>query len=116
MEACPIWTPCWLGMVHRPRIERQARYRFRHLRCAHQRDEAIAETIALAWLWFVRLARRGKDAASFISTLAALAARAVMSGRRLCGQQGSRDALSSLAQRRHSFFVHALSADHHDHP
>jgi hypothetical protein len=62
----------------------------------------------LAWLWFVRLAGRGKDVTGFVSALAAFAARAAGSGRRVCGQERSRDVLSPSAQRRHSFRVSAL--------
>jgi hypothetical protein len=31
-----------------PRIETHARIYFRHLKCPHQRDEALAESFALA--------------------------------------------------------------------
>jgi hypothetical protein len=90
-----------------PRIELHARVYFRFL--PHDRkEEAVAETVALAWRWFVRLAERGKDAALFGSALASYAARAVLSGRRLCGQLPARDVLSEVAQRRHGFSVQAL--------
>jgi hypothetical protein len=90
-----------------PRVELHARIYFRFL--PHDRkEEAVAETIALAWRWFVRLAERGKDAAQFVSALASYAARAVLSGRRLCGQLPGKDVLSELAQRRHGFTVQAL--------
>ena len=46
----------------------------------------MAETIALSWKWFVRLAERGKDVGQFVTVLAAFAARAVKSGRRPVGQ------------------------------
>jgi hypothetical protein len=91
-----------------PRIERHARFSFRHLRCPHQREEALAECLALAWWWYVRLARRGKNPEAFITILADFAARAVSSGRRLCGQQKANDVLSPVAQRRHGFTVQRL--------
>jgi hypothetical protein len=91
-----------------PRIETHARIYFRHLKCPHQRDEALAECLALAWWWFVRLVRRGKNPESFISVLANFAAAAVSSGRRLCGQQKANDVLSPVAQRRHGFTVQRL--------
>ena len=56
----------------------------------------------------MRLARRGRDAADFASALAAYAARAVKSGRRLCGQEPAGDVLSPLAQQRRNFSVSAL--------
>jgi hypothetical protein len=91
-----------------PRIESHARIYFRGLRCAHAREEAVAETVALAWQWFRRLVERGKDAAMFVGGFAFLAALTVKSGRRLCGQEPARDVLSPLAQRRHSFTVAKL--------
>jgi hypothetical protein len=93
-----------------PRIERHARIYFRHLKCPHQREEAVAECLALAWWWFVRLVRQGKNPEAFIAVLADFAARAVSSGRRLCGQQKANDVLSPVAQRRHGFTVQRLHA------
>jgi hypothetical protein len=90
-----------------PRIVTHGRVYFRHLRSADQ-EEAIQETVALCWKWFVRLAGRGKDATRFPSALASYAARAVRSGRRVCGQERRRDALSPSAQRRHGFLVSTL--------
>jgi hypothetical protein len=91
-----------------PRIERHARIYFRHLKCPHRRDEALAECLALAWWWFVRLVQRGKVPEAFITVLADFAARAVSSGRRLCGQEKVNEVLSSVAQRRHGFTVQRL--------
>jgi len=42
-----------------PRIETHARIYFRQVRSADEKAERIAEAIALAWKWFVRLAQRG---------------------------------------------------------
>ncbi len=91
-----------------PRILLHGRVAFRHLRCPHQKEEALGEMVALSWWWFVRLERRGKDAARFPSTLASFAARAVNSGRRLTGQEKAKDVLSPSAQRRHGFHVQSL--------
>src|SRR5205807_9550511 len=92
-----------------PRIERHGRIFFRHVACPQKRQDAVQEMVALSWLWFVRLALQGKDAAQFPSALARFAARAVHSGRRLCGQEKSKDVLSSVAQRRHRFVVETLA-------
>jgi hypothetical protein len=92
-----------------PRVETHARIYFRHLRCPGRRDDAVAETVAVAWKWFVRAAGRGKDVREFPSALATLAARHVRCGRRLCGQEKAKDAMSPLAQRRHGFGVEALA-------
>jgi hypothetical protein len=94
-------------LVLLPRIELHARIYYRFLKSDHK-EEAVAETVALAWHWFLRLTARGKDATQFVSALASYAARAVLSGRRLCGQLPASDVLSEVAQRRHGFTVQAL--------
>jgi hypothetical protein len=91
-----------------PRIERHAEIAFRHLHCPHRRADAVAEAVALAWKWFLRLLARGKQAASFVSVLAQYAVRHVRSGRNLCGQERGRDALSPSAQARRGFTVSPL--------
>ena len=98
----------FLGML--PRIETHARIFFRGLRCPNKKEDAIQETVAICWKWFVGLAERGKDASRFVSTLASLAARHVKNGRRLCGQEKSKDVLSPLAQTRRGFAVGSLPA------
>jgi hypothetical protein len=91
-----------------PRITEHGKVYFRHLKCPHAREEALAEMRALSWSWFVRLAERGKDATRFVSALATFAARAVRSGRKVCGQDSAKDVLSPRAQQRHGFVVCAL--------
>jgi hypothetical protein len=90
-----------------PRIELHGRVYFRH-KDADAREELTAEMIGLCWKWFVRLIERGKDPTAFVSALATFAARAVNSGRRVCGQERSKDVLSPAAQRRHGFVVERL--------
>jgi hypothetical protein len=91
-----------------PAIERHGKVYFRHLKCWHRLQEALAEMVALAWKWFLRLVHKGKDAADFPTVIAVYAARAVRSGRRLCGQERSKDALSTVAQQRRHFTVQTL--------
>ncbi len=91
-----------------PAVERHARVYFRGLRCPHRKEEAIAEAVALAWRWCVRLAQRGKDPSAFPSAIAGFAARAVRSGRRICGQEKAKDVLSPRAQQMHNFTVTKL--------
>ena len=93
-----------------PRILVHGQVAFRGLRCPDRKEEALAELTALSWLWFVRLAAQGRDATQFASALAAFAARAVRSGRRLTGQEKSRDVLSPVARHRHGFAVEPLPA------
>jgi hypothetical protein len=91
-----------------PRIERYARFHSQAIRCAVKKADFVAEAVAVCWRWFVRLAERGKDGATFVSAMASLAARHVKAGRGLCGQERGRDVLSYAAQRRHGFRVKAL--------
>lgn len=91
-----------------PRIELHAQIFFRHVKCPNKKSDCIAEVIAIAWKWFRRLAEKGKDATQFVSALARLAARAVNSGRRLCGQSKAKDVLNEQTQQRCSFTVSSL--------
>ena len=108
-NCCPPSFPrlqaAFLSVV--PRIEVHGRVCFR-TKSWLDREEAIAEMVALCWKWFVRLAERGKDATRFPSVLATFAARAVYSGRRLAGACRAKDVLSPVAQRRHGFAVARL--------
>lgn len=90
-----------------PKIELHGRIFFRHLP-GHRKEEAIQEMHALAWKWFVRLARRGKDAAEFLTTFNTFLARAVNSGRRLSGAEKAKDVMCRQTQRRHGFTVESL--------
>jgi hypothetical protein len=91
-----------------PWIQEHGRIQFRYLCCPHRKEEMIQEMVALAWRWYLRLAERGKDATRFPSALAAFAARAVRSGRRLVSQEKPKDVLSHRAQQRHGFVVGKL--------
>jgi DNA-directed RNA polymerase specialized sigma24 family protein len=91
-----------------PRIERHARFCFRQLGCPQGRDDAVAETVPLAWQSYLRLVERGKDPADFASTFADYAARAVRRGRRVCGQEAGQEVLSPRAQALHGFAVRRL--------
>jgi hypothetical protein len=91
-----------------PRIESQARIYFRDVKCVVRKADCIAEAVAIAWKWFGRLAKKGKDASKFVCALATLAARAVRNGRRLGAGERANDVMSSVAQRRHGFVVQSL--------
>lgn len=91
-----------------PRIQTHAQIRFHHLRCPGRRDDAVAEVIAVAWKWFLRLDEQGNDVTEFVTTLADYAVRHVRSGRRLCGQEKIKDVLSPRAQRLKNFRVAEL--------
>jgi hypothetical protein len=91
-----------------PVILRHARVYFRAIKCYHTKEDRIAEVRALCWNWFKRLTELGKDACELPTRLADFAARAVKSGRRVCGQLKTKDVLSELAQQRHGFYVGKL--------
>src|SRR5205814_2672876 len=91
-----------------PRLELHGHIFFRHLKCPHRRADAIQEMVALAWKWYVRLAQRGKDVSDFVAAFVSYAAVAVKSGRRLCGQEKSKDVLSPVAQGWQGFCVERL--------
>lgn len=94
-----------------PRIEAHAQIYFRHTRCAADRADNIAETIALAWQWFIQLDQRGKDAADFVTTFAVFAVRAVRCGRRVAEMTKAKDVMNRQTQQRHDYVVGSLS-DH----
>jgi hypothetical protein len=91
-----------------PRIEAHANIFFRDIRCPGKRADCIAETVALAWKWFLMLEARGKDATQFVSAIATFAVRAVKCGRRVAGMEKSKDAMNPLGQQRHGFLVEPL--------
>src|SRR5262249_41900883 len=51
-------------------VEGHGRVVFRHLKCATRKEDAIAEMVALAWRWHLRLAEKGKDGTRYPSALA----------------------------------------------
>ena len=91
-----------------PKIQTHATICFRHVRCPDKKADKIAETVALAWKWYLRLHERGKNIDEFRMVFVFLVAKAVKSGRRLTGMEKPKDVLSERAQRRHGFKVESL--------
>jgi hypothetical protein len=91
-----------------PRIRTHAKIAFRHVRCPDARDDKVAETVAMAWMWFARLDARGKDPGRFPMAIARFAVQAVNCGRRLCGQERTGDVLSALSPQRYGFAVESM--------
>ena len=91
-----------------PRIETHAQVCFHGVRCHHRKEEFTAEMVALAWRWFLRLIEKGKDPLAFPTALATYAAKAVKSGRRLAGQERSKEVLSPVARHKHGVKVEPL--------
>ena len=48
-----------------PKLQTHAHIYFRHVKCADKRADKVAETLALAWKWYVRLQQRGQDVSRF---------------------------------------------------
>ena len=91
-----------------PRLMSRAAVCLRDVRCPTERDELLAELLALGWSGFPQLKQLGKEPEHFPTVLARFAGRAVRSGRRLCGRLKAKDVLSPVAQRRHGFVVQPL--------
>jgi hypothetical protein len=91
-----------------PKIETHAQVYFRGIKCPVKKEDKIQECVALAWKWFLSLSARGKDVFAFPMAFAALVARAVKCGRKLCGQERAKDVLSPIAQQRYCFQVEVL--------
>jgi hypothetical protein len=90
-----------------PKIQAQARFAFRQLRC-ELREELIAETVAIAFRSWMLLVRRGKAARAFATPLGRYAIRRVQEGRNLAGRASRSDVLSPQAQRRYGIQVQRL--------
>lgn len=93
-----------------PKITRYFASVFRFVRCEATRNDYIAEGVALCWKWFIRMKQQGKEPADFVTTMARYAARAVRSGRTVCGQQKSKDVLSLTAKIRYGIGVVQFAA------
>jgi hypothetical protein len=91
-----------------PKLRTHALIYFRDVACPDTRADKVAETVALAWAWYRRLHKRGKDVARFPMAFVFLVARAVKCGRRLCGQEKRNDVLSLAAQQCRGFRVQSL--------
>jgi hypothetical protein len=93
-----------------PRIQIHAEIYFSHIKCPQKRADAIQETVASAWKWFLRLIEQGKDVNEFPTTFITLVARGVKHGRRLAGMAKSKDVMNPLAQQMFGFIVELLPA------
>ena len=69
-----------------PRIRAHARYALRRAPAA-DRDDLVAEVLALSWKHFADLSRRGRRPEEFVTTLALRCSQAVRGGRRVTGSE-----------------------------
>jgi hypothetical protein len=96
-----------------PRVEVHAGVVFRRIRCGQARQDAVAETVALAFKFFLAALARGKDPLAFPSAIATFAARQVRCGRRLCGTRTG-DVGSVAAAIRHGVWADNVLDGHQD--
>jgi hypothetical protein len=89
-----------------PHLRACARFRFRHL-TPIDREEAIADAVAYAFVSFLRLSRRGKDPTAFPTAFAHFVARAVANGRRVVRRLSVRD-LTAVRPRGERVRLHRL--------
>lgn len=94
-----------------PAVETVARIRFRSLPACEQ-EEGLAEAVASAMIFFVRLLRRGKNPARFAARLAKVAVLRVLAGRLTGTSDNSLDVLSRYGRQRRGFKVESLDARH----
>jgi len=105
-RCAPLSDDDFLALL--PRIETHARVVFRGLP-AVDREEAIAEAVAAAYVAYRRLRDRGIDPVrEFPSMMASYAVLQVKDGRHVGSKASSKDVLSPRAQRRHGFQVQSL--------
>jgi hypothetical protein len=97
-------------LVLLPRVETHARIYFRGIACKDKRADRVAETVGLAWRWYVRLQERGKDPQEFPQAFACLVARAVKCGRRVAGTEKATDVMNERCQQQYGFKVESLAA------
>ncbi len=93
-----------------PVVERRARFAFRHLPVV-DREEAMAEAVAAAFVSFVSLKARGKLPCSFPGALAVFAVMHVRSGRHVGGGCSSAEVSSFHVQRRCGFQLHLIASN-----
>jgi hypothetical protein len=91
----------------KPIVERHASFVFRRFP-ATEKDEAIAEAIAVAFKSFVRLVRRGKNPIQFPTVLAQRAAHHVLDGRRIGSRCHNRDVFALAKKSRHDCRLRSL--------
>ena len=99
----PNWQEKFVAML--PAIQEHAAYRFRH-RLPEEREDLVAETVAVACVMFARLVERGK--LGYATPLAVYACRQVAVGRRLGSPLNVNDVTSTYCRRRKGVYVQRL--------
>ncbi|MBI3675183.1 MAG: hypothetical protein HY243_01015 [Proteobacteria bacterium] len=90
-----------------PKVKTHARFGFRSLpHC--EREEAEADAVAVAMVFFVRLVNRGKNASELAPRIAQIAVLRVKAGRIIGTGERRNDVLSRVARHRRGFQVESL--------
>ncbi|MBI3864907.1 MAG: helix-turn-helix domain-containing protein [Planctomycetia bacterium] len=104
----PAWQQDFLAHLL-PRVKTHARFGFRSLpRC--EREEAEADAVAVAMVFFVRLVNRGKNASDLAPRIAQIAVLRVKAGRIIGTGERRNDVLSRVARQRRGFQVESLDS------
>ena len=106
LAATGQWQTDFLAVL--PAVRTHAQVCFRKLP-RNDREEAVAEATACAFVSYCSLARRNRLNGVYPSTLATYAAHRVRNDRHVGGSQSSTDVLSPLAGRRRGFVVGSLT-------
>ena len=96
-----VWQTGFLAVL--PSVRTHAQIQFRQWP-RERREDAVQEAVASACASYHRLAVAGRRHVAHPGTLASFAVKHVRGGRHVGGSQdGARDAMSAVAQRRHRF-------------
>lgn len=91
-----------------PSIQRIARTHFRHLD-PDRRDEAVQNTLALCWKFYVALFHQGRANQGILKSILWYAIKQTKSGRSVQGKARSKDALDYRDRGRVSFEIYDLN-------
>ena len=100
------WQSNFLSVL--PAVKTHAQVCFRRLR-PEARDEAVAETVARAFVDYGHLAKQRRLAQGYPSTLASYAVQRVRGHRGVGVHQTAKDVLSPVAQKKHGFALTTLT-------
>jgi hypothetical protein len=98
---------------HYPRIHRIATLQHRRLH-GDQHDDAVADTIALAWKAYRRMALQGRDPDPLLGPIVRYSAGHVRAGKLIGGYPHVNDVMSRFARGRNGYAVTSLAHAEHD--
>jgi DNA-binding CsgD family transcriptional regulator len=80
-----------------PRVLKMASYQHRRLH-GHLRDDAVADTVAMAWRYYRNMALKGGDADRLLGTIVSYSAKHTRAGRKVGASPRSDDVLARSGQ------------------